>query len=65
MKVGDLVKPTTTVIANYDYHSGGFGVVLAVGVKTPFRTGQLKVLWSDGVVLMADENYMEVISEKK
>ena len=65
MKVGDLVKPTTIVISNYDYHSGGFGVVLAVGVKTPFRTGQLKVLWSDGVVLMADENYMEVISEKK
>ena len=65
MKVGDLVKPTTTVIANYDYHSGGFGVVLAVGVKTPFRTGQLRVLWSDGVVLTADENYMEVISEKR
>ena len=65
MKVGDLVKATTTVVSNYDYHSGGFGVVLATGVKTPFRTGQLKVLWSDGVVLMADENYMEVISEKK
>ena len=65
MKVGDLVKPTTTVVSDYDYHSRGFGVVLAVGVKTPFRTGQLKVLWSDGVVLMADENYMEVISEKK
>ena len=65
MKVGDLVKPTTTVIANYDYHSGGFGIVLAVGVKTPFRTGQLRVLWSDGVVLTADENYMEVISEKR
>ena len=65
MKVGDLVKPTTTVVSNYDYHSGGFGVVLAVGVKTPFRTGQLKVLWSDGVVLMADENYMEVMNEKR
>jgi hypothetical protein len=65
MKVGDLVKPTTTVVSNYDYHSGGFGVVLAVGVKTPFRTGQLRVLWSDGVVLMADENYMEVMSEKR
>ena len=64
MKVGDLVKPTTTVIANYDYHSGGFGVVLAVGVKTPFRTGQLRVLWSDGTILMADKNYMEVINEK-
>ena len=65
MKVGDLVKAKDTVVSNYDYHSGGFGVVLAVGVKTPFRTGQLRVLWSDGVVLMADENYMEVTSEKK
>jgi len=65
MKVGDLVKPTTTVIANYDYHSGGFGVVLAVGVKTPFRTGQLRILWNDGDVVMADEGYMEVISEKR
>ena len=64
MKVGDLVRATDTVVSNYDYHSGGFGVVLAVGVKTPFRTGQLRVLWSDGVVLMADENYMEVINEK-
>ena len=54
-----------TVVSNYDYHSGGFGVVLATGVKTPFRTGQLRILWNDGVVLMADENYMEVISEKK
>ena len=65
MKVGDLVRATDTVVSNYDYHSGGFGVVLAVDVKTPFRTGQLRILWSDGVVLMADENYMEVISEKR
>ena len=65
MKVGDLVKPTTTVIANYEHHSGGFGVVLAVGVKTPFRTGQIRILWNDGDVVMADENYMEVISEKR
>ena len=65
MKVGDLVRATDTVVSNYDYHSGGFGVVLATGVKTPFRTGQLRILWSDGVVLMADENYMEVINEKK
>ena len=65
MKVGDLVRAKTTIYANGEHNSGGFGVVLAVGVKTPFRTGQLKVLWSDGVVLMADENYMEVISEKK
>ena len=63
MKVGDLVKAKDTVISNYDYHSVGFGVVLAVDVKTPFRTGQTRILWSDGVVLMADENYMEVISE--
>ena len=65
MKVGDLVRAKTTIYANGEHNSGGFGVVLAVGVKTPFRTGQLRVLWSDGVVLMADENYMEVISEKK
>jgi len=65
MKVGDLVKAKDTVISNYDYHSVGFGVVLAVDVKTPFRTGQTRILWNDGVVLMADENYMEVISEKR
>lgn len=65
MKVGDLVKATDTVIANYDYHSGGFGVVLAVDVKTPFRTGQARILWSDGVVLLADKGYMEVINESR
>ena len=65
MKVGDLVKPTTTVVSNYDYHSGGFGAVLAVDVKTPFRTGQTRILWSDGVVLLADKGYMEVINESR
>ena len=65
MKVGDLVRAKTTVYANGEHNSGGFGVVLAVGVKTPFRTGQLRILWNDGVVLTADENYMEVISEKR
>ena len=64
MKVGALVRATDAVLATSDYHSGGFGVVLAVGVKTPFRTGQLRVLWSDGTILMADKNYMEVINEK-
>jgi len=63
MNVGDLVKAKDTVVANYDYHSGGFGIVLAVDVKTPFRTGQTRILWSDGVVLMADKDYMEVINE--
>ena len=65
MKVGDLVKAKDAVVSNYDYHSAGFGVVLAVDVKTPFRTGQTRILWSDGVVLMADKGYMEVISECK
>ncbi len=65
MKVGDLVKAKTTIYANNKHNSGGFGVVLAVGVKTPFRTGQVRILWNDGDVVMADENYMEVISEKR
>ena len=65
MKVGDLVRAKTTIYANNEHNSGGFGVVLAVGVKTPFRTGQLRILWNDGVVLTADENYMEVISESR
>ena len=65
MKVGDLVRATDTVIANYDYHSGGFGIVLAVNVKTRFRKGQTRILWSDGVVLMADKGYMEVINESR
>ncbi len=63
MNVGDLVKAKTTIYANNKHNSGGFGVVLAVGVKTPFRTGQIRILWNDGDVVMADENYMEVISE--
>jgi len=63
MKVGDLVKAKTTIYANNKHNSGGFGVVLATGVKTPFRTGQLRILWNDGDVVMADEGYMEVISE--
>ena len=65
MKVGDLVKAKDTVIANDEYDSAGFGVVLAVDVKTPFRTGQTRILWNDGVVLMADKGYMEVISESR
>ena len=65
MKVGDLVRAKTTIYANGEHNSGGFGVVLAVGVKTPFRTGQLRILWNDGVVLMADKGYMEVISESR
>ena len=65
MKVGDLVRATEAVIANYDYHSAGFGIVLAVDVKTPFRTGQIRILWNDGVVLMADKGYVEVINEKR
>ena len=65
MKVGDLVRAKDTVIANYDNHSAGFGVVLAVDVKTPFRTGQTRILWNDGVVLMADKGYMEVINESR
>tara|TARA_Y100000385_G_C13063892_1_gene625743 strand:- start:516 stop:713 length:198 start_codon:yes stop_codon:yes gene_type:complete len=65
VKVGDLVKAKDTVVSNYDYHSGGFGVVLAVDVKTPFRTGQTKILWSDGVVLMANKGYMEVLNESR
>ena len=64
MKVGDLVRAKHTVVSNYDYHSGGFGVVLAGDIKTPFRTGQTRILWSDGVVLMADKGYMEVINEE-
>jgi len=64
MKVGDLVRATTVIYANDEYNSGGFGVVLAVGVKTPFRTGQLRILWNDGDVVMADKNYMEVINEE-
>jgi len=65
MKVGDLVRAKDTVIANYDYHSGGFGVVLAVDVKTPFRAGQTTILWNDGVVLLADKGYMEVNNESR
>ena len=65
MKVGDLVRAKTTIYANDEYNSGGFGVVLAVGVKTPFRTGQLRILWNDGDVVMADEGYMEVMNEKR
>ena len=65
MKVGDLVKAKDTVISNDVYDSGGFGVVLAVDIKTPFRTGQTRILWSDGVVLMADKGYMEVINESR
>ena len=65
MKVGDLVRAKTTIYANGEHNSGGFGVVLAVGVKTPFRTGQTRILWNDGDVVMADENYMEVINEKR
>ena len=63
MKVGDLVKAKDTIIANDGYDIGGFGIVLAVGVKDPFRTGQTRILWSDGEVLMADKRYLEVISE--
>ena len=65
MKVGDLVRAKTTIYANNEHDSGGFGVVLAVGVKTPFRTGQLRILWNDGDVVMANEGYMEVISESR
>jgi len=65
MKVGDLVRAKTTIYANNEHNSGGFGVVLAVGVKTPFRTGQIRILWNDGDVVMANESYMEVISEKR
>jgi len=65
MKVGDLVKAKSSVLSSYNCHSGGFGVVLAVDVKTPFRTGQTRILWSDGVVLMADKGSMEVISESR
>jgi len=39
--------------------------VLAVDVKTPFRTGQARILWNDGVVLLADKGYMEVINESR
>ena len=53
------------VKAKYANDNAGFGVVLAVDVKIPFRTGQTRILWSDGVVLMADKNYMEVINECK
>ena len=45
MKVGDLVRAKTTIYANGEHNSGGFGDVLAVGVKTPFRTGQIRSLW--------------------
>ena len=65
MKVGDLVRAKTTIYANGDYHSGGFGVVLAVDVRAPFRTGQTRILWNDGTILMADKGYMEVISESR
>ena len=65
MKVGDLVRAKTTIYANNKHDSGGFGVVLATGVKTPFRTGQIRILWNDGDVVMANESYMEVISEKR
>ena len=65
MKVGDLVRAKTTVYANGEHNSGGFGVVLAVGVKIPFRTGQIRILWNDGDVVMADEGYMEVMNEKR
>ena len=65
MKVGDLVRAKTTIYANNEHNSGGFGVVLAVGVKTPFRTGQIRILWNDGDVVMANESYMEVISESR
>jgi|TARA_B110000208_G_C11330112_1_gene269629 hypothetical protein len=59
MKAGDMVK------AKYANDNAGFGVVLAVDVKIPFRTGQTRILWSDGVVLMADKGYMEVINESR
>ena len=65
MKVGDLVRAKTTIYANGEHNSGGFGVVLAMGVKTPFRTGQIRILWNDGDVVMADEGYMEVMNEKR
>ena len=64
MKVGALVRAKTTIYANGEHNSGGFGVVLAVGVKTPVRTGQTRILWNAGTILMADKNYMEVINEK-
>ena len=65
MKVGDLVKAKDTVIANDEYDSGGFGIVLAVDVKDPFRTGQTRILWSDGEVLMAERRYLEVRNESR
>jgi len=66
MKVGDLVRAKTTIYANGDYHSGGFGVVLEVDVKpwTALFTAQTRILWNDGTILMADKNYMEVMNEK-
>ena len=66
MKVGDLVRAKTTIYANGEHNSGGFGVVLAVDVKprNMLLTAQTRILWNDGDVLMADKNYMEVISEE-
>ena len=41
MKAGDMVK------AKYANDNAGFGVVLAVDVKIPFRTGQTRIVVLD------------------